>query len=98
DAGRACCRGRTPRSRHGRSRGGGRAKSDSSSGFLETHGDRLAAGFDEREAGGIQATRDTVLLVGQFEFSVAGTKCNLAAPRQGASIVTLHRPVLAVDR
>ena len=49
--------------------------------FLETYGRcRLVAEIDDRKAGGIQPSRRTILVVGNFEAPIAGAKRNRAAP------------------
>src|SRR5450631_454953 len=66
--------------------------------FLETHGGRrLAAHIDDREAGGIQAARHAVLVVGELELAVARAERDGAAPGQHR-VALPDRASVAVDR
>src|SRR5260370_36916163 len=95
DAGRACCRDRTPRSRPARIRGLDLPASWYSSWRLEP--DNRAAALDPGKAGRGQAFAEAVGLIVELEANVAGAQDGAAAPHQrlpGAH----HDAAVLVDR
>src|SRR5260370_41743324 len=93
DAGRACCRDRTPRSRPARIRGLDLPASWYSSWLLEP--DNRAAALDPGTAGRGQAFAEAAGLIVELQANVAGAPGGAAAPDHRLPAPPLHAAVPA---